>query len=219
MRAAQQGYPPAETNLGIMYSNGCAVPPDEAQAIRWLRKAAKRHFAPAEFVLGSIYQTRQGTDKNLAEAVRWYRSAAKQGYAPAENNLGVMYDKGAGVPLDVEQAIKWYRRATEQGDGSAAENLAYLYADSRSGKTDLASAYFWALVALRHPAVLSKPLPPAYPASLRSRLSPTEITRIEALVQNWLEAHSSSPGTTYDDWYTPWPAGIERVQFSIARRN
>lgn len=123
-------------------------------------------------------------------------------YAPAQDNLGVMYDKGAGVPADTEEARKWYRLAAEQGYGSAAANLAANFADADSAKPDLTSAYFWTLVSLHYPAVLSPPLQPPVVANLRARLSSEEATRIEAQVQDWLKAHPLGPDTAHDDWFT-----------------
>jgi TPR repeat protein len=188
-----------------MYDKGFGVSASEAEAMHWLQKAAKRHFIPAEFLLGSMYETREHSNKNLAQAIHWYRDAAERGYAPAQNNLGVMYDKGVGVPQDLAQAMKWYRLAAEQGDGSAASNLAYSYADVRTGKPDPASAYFWALVALRNPSVLTAPLSPEFATSLRKRLPANEVTRIETQVDEWTKTHPSHSGTTSKDWFLPMP--------------
>ena len=172
--------------------------------MRRLRKAAKRHFAPAEFLLGSWYETSpmSGTEKNPAQAAYWYRRAAQQGYAPAQDNLGVLYDKGAGVPADNEQARKWYRLAAEQGDGTAAANLAHNYADPHNAKPDLASAYFWALLALHYPPLHSPPLPASFAANLHAGLSSEEAARIEAQAQEWVQAHPSGPDARHDDWLT-----------------
>ena len=204
MRAAQQGLPQAQTNLGIFYLRGYGVPADKEEGIHWLRKAAKRNFAPAEFLMGTMYQTpsTSGLKNSPAQATYWYRRAALQGYAPAQNNLGYLYDKGAGVPADTEESRKWYRLAAEQGYGSAAANLAANFADADSAKPDLTSAYFWTLVSLHYPAVLSPPLQPPVVANLRARLSSEEATRIEAQVQDWLKAHPLGPDTAHDDWFT-----------------
>jgi len=204
MTAAQQNFPPAQTNLGIYYLRGYGVPPDKSEGVRWLRKAAKHHYAPAEFLMGTMYRTPSvsGLKNNPAQAVYWYRKAAQQQYAPAQNNLGFLYAEGAGVPVDTEEARKWYRLAAEQGYGGAASNLAKSYAGPDNAKPDVASAYFWALVALRHPAVLSPPFQPSVAASLRARLSSEEASRIEAQAQDWLKAHPQTPDAAHDDWFT-----------------
>jgi len=55
--AAEQGYPDAQYNLGVMYENGQGIAKDEAQAVAWYRKAAEQGFAPAQFNLGVMYAT------------------------------------------------------------------------------------------------------------------------------------------------------------------
>ncbi|HVH71682.1 MAG TPA: tetratricopeptide repeat protein [Candidatus Dormibacteraeota bacterium] len=161
-------------------------------------------FSPAEFLLGTMYRSPavSAIEENPAEAARWYRRAAQQGYAPAQNNLGILYDDGIGVPANNEQARKWYRLAAEQGDGSAAANLAYNYASPHNAKLDLASAYFWALLALHYPPLHSPPLQAAFAASLRARLSPDEASRVEAQAQDWIRVHASGMDTVRDDWFT-----------------
>jgi TPR repeat protein len=39
-RAADQGYPPAQANLGLMHMHGSGVPPDWNEAVEWFRLAA-----------------------------------------------------------------------------------------------------------------------------------------------------------------------------------
>ncbi len=46
-KAAERGFPPAESNLGIMYENGKGVAQDYAEAANWYRKAAEQGFPPS----------------------------------------------------------------------------------------------------------------------------------------------------------------------------
>ena len=41
-RAAEQGYPPAQNNLGWLYMHGRGVSPDEEMAVKWFRRAAQQ---------------------------------------------------------------------------------------------------------------------------------------------------------------------------------
>jgi TPR repeat protein len=52
---AEQGVAAAQTGLGILYDNGCAVPKDEAQAFIWYREAIDQGNAEAEYRLGLAY--------------------------------------------------------------------------------------------------------------------------------------------------------------------
>ncbi len=43
--AANQGDPEAQISLGFMYAEGQGVPQDDAEAVRWYRKAAEQGHA------------------------------------------------------------------------------------------------------------------------------------------------------------------------------
>ena len=45
-KSADQEYPPAEFNMGVLYAAGTGVPRDLEQAVEWYRKAAARGAAP-----------------------------------------------------------------------------------------------------------------------------------------------------------------------------
>ena len=54
-KAAEQGDPKAQYNLGVSYENGQGVPKDKAEAAKWHRKAAGQGFAEAQYNLGALY--------------------------------------------------------------------------------------------------------------------------------------------------------------------
>ncbi len=45
----------AQYNLGICYANGQGVTKDEAEAVKWYRKAAEQNHAMAQYNLGVCY--------------------------------------------------------------------------------------------------------------------------------------------------------------------
>ena len=120
---ADQGIAYAQNNLGFMYDNGEGVPENDAEAVKWFRKAAEQGYAAAQFNLGIMYDNGEGVPENDAEAVKWYRKAADQGLANAQLNLGVMYDNGEGVPENNIRAYVWWSMAKTQGDADAATNI------------------------------------------------------------------------------------------------
>ena len=83
------------------------MPQDDAEAVRWWRRAAEQGHATAQYNLGVMYANGRGVPQDDAEAVRWYRLAADQGEALAQSNLGVMYANGRGVPQDDVHAHMW----------------------------------------------------------------------------------------------------------------
>ncbi|MGA9764787.1 MAG: restriction endonuclease, partial [Rhodomicrobium sp.] len=82
---------------------------DDAETVRWYRKAAGAGDAGAMYNLGSMYQEGRGVAQDDAEAVRWYRKAADAGDADAMVNLGFRYQEGCGVAQDDAEAVRWYR--------------------------------------------------------------------------------------------------------------
>jgi TPR repeat protein len=142
-KAAEQGYPMAEYNLGLMYENGEGVAKDYAEAAVWFRKAAEQGNALAQNSLGTMYAYGQGISENFAEAMKWYRKAADQGNARAQNNLAAVYANGQGAPKNDTEAVKWYRKAADQGDTSAQTSLGRMYENGQGVSQNSAEAMKW----------------------------------------------------------------------------
>jgi len=100
-----------------MYATGQGVPENNAEAVKWYRKAAERGDADAQFALGFIYAKGLGVPQDYAEAIKWTRKAADQGQALAQYNLGVAYSNGQGVPQDYVQSYYWYSLAASRSAG------------------------------------------------------------------------------------------------------
>ena len=125
---AEQGDVDAQYYLGLMYNVGEGVAADNAEAVRWYRRAAEQGDPYAQDSLGTMYDFGEGVPVDDVEAVRWYRLSAEQNYVGAQYSLALMYDYGEGVALDYAEAVKWYRRAAEQDYAAAQYNLALMYA-------------------------------------------------------------------------------------------
>ena len=140
---AEQGDAIGQNELGFMYQAGRGVARDDAEAVRWYRRAAEQGDASGQNSLGFMYQNGRGVARDDAEAVRWYRRAAEQGHASGQNNLGFMYWNGRGVARDDAEAVRWYRRAAEQGQASGQNNLGFMYQNGRGVARDDAEAVRW----------------------------------------------------------------------------
>ena len=81
--AAEQGFAPAQFNLGNAYKHGRGVARDERLANAWWLHATEQEFAPAQFNLGTQYYFGRGVERNEREALRWYRRAADNGHPRA----------------------------------------------------------------------------------------------------------------------------------------
>jgi TPR repeat protein len=151
-KAADQGYGPAQFNLGDMYDDPRfyrgLVPQDYIEAAKWYRRAAEQGFAPAQCNLGVMHDKGKGVSQDYAEAVKWYRKAAEQNNRSAQFNLGLKYTQGQGVPKDNIEAARWYRIAAEAGCPDAQFNLGLMHERGQGVAQDLVQAAAWMLLAI-----------------------------------------------------------------------
>ena len=122
--AANQGYAPAEYELGRIYLYGRGINTDYAQALVWERKAAEQGDPRAQRDLAFMYERGFGVEADPAKAAEWNRKAATQGNAEAQLHLAKGLDEGVGVSKDSEEARKWYSKAAQQEQPAAQLELA-----------------------------------------------------------------------------------------------
>ena len=92
--------------LGVFYARGRGgLAQDEAEAVRWYRRAADAGDATAQNNLGIMYLDGRGVARDEGAALRWFRRSADQRYAGAEVNLGRLYAAGRGVTRDDAEAV------------------------------------------------------------------------------------------------------------------
>ena len=113
-KAAQQGFPPAEHQLGMLHEFGFGVTHDERLALEWYRKAAEHGSAPAQRAVGEFYLKGRSVRADAAEAARWFRRAADRDDLRAQIQLGQLYFDGNGVPRDYRAAYLWFAIAAGQ---------------------------------------------------------------------------------------------------------
>ena len=124
--AADEGYPLAQTNLGVMFEGGQGgLVKSDRDAEKLYRLAAEQGFPAGQASLGTFYVSgRGGLRRDDREAVRLWRMAAESGNAQAQNNLGKIYAEGrGGVPRDPDEAARLWRLAAEGGVQEARGNL------------------------------------------------------------------------------------------------
>ena len=108
-KKAQQGFYPAQCDLGICYFTGDGVLKNYVQAVIWFRKSAEQGWAPAQCYLGICYQRGYGVRKDKVEALKWYLMSAKQDNEDAQRILGTIYENsGDGIQADLIEAYAWY---------------------------------------------------------------------------------------------------------------
>jgi TPR repeat protein len=111
---AEEGTPNAHFALGFVYEHIKGDPQNDAEAVKWYRRAAEKGHAQAQHNLGLMYANGRGIARDDAEAVTWYYKAAQQGIAKAQVNLGSMYFRGLGTPQDFIFAHMWFSLAASR---------------------------------------------------------------------------------------------------------
>jgi TPR repeat protein/ubiquitin-protein ligase len=143
--AAEEGYRPAQLELGTCYSEGKVTPKDAAAAVKWWRLAAEQGSIHAAYYLGRCYANGDGVPRDLVPAARWFRRAGEysdplaschepgSAYSTCEAQfaLGNCYAEGAGVPKDVQEAAKWYNKAAYFGHRKAKDILLEWYVEGK----------------------------------------------------------------------------------------
>jgi TPR repeat protein len=141
---AEKGDAQSQAELGSAFLLGIlGVAKDEAEGVKWFRKAAEQNHALAQHNLGVCYAFGEGVAKDYVEAVKWYRKAAEQNLAQAQIHVGTCYFDGQGVTKDEGEAVKWYRKAAEQNHAEAQNNLAVCYAKGDGVAKDKIEAVKW----------------------------------------------------------------------------
>jgi TPR repeat protein len=138
--SAENGYAPAQTEMGYQHRIGKFVQRDDYEGLRWYKLAADQGDVNAIYNIGNIYEAGEGASKNPAIAAEWYLKAAKGGNDSAQLKAGLYYELGTGVAKNMTEAIKWYKAAAEQGDTTAFYNLGLVYEFGKSVPVDLTEA-------------------------------------------------------------------------------
>ncbi|HEY2496788.1 MAG TPA: tetratricopeptide repeat protein [Candidatus Angelobacter sp.] len=122
--AANQGYAPAQYEVGRIYLYGRGVPIDYDKALLWERKAAEQGDSRAQRDLAFMYERGFGVSADPVQAAEWNRKAATQGNAEAQLHLATALDDGVGISKDTETARTWYAKAARQEQPLAQLELA-----------------------------------------------------------------------------------------------
>lgn len=154
-KAALQGNPLAQCQLGLMYREGYGVKKDEKEAFAWFMKAAddKQACPRGKFYVARSYHHGNGVPVDYEKAVKWYLTAAHQNDAYAQLNLGNCFEYGTGVDKDLQMAVYWYERAANQEEPLAQCNLGCMYLQGIGVTKDVFTAitFFRKSVAHREP--------------------------------------------------------------------
>jgi hypothetical protein len=77
LKAAEQGYMPAEAAVGMMYASGKGVEINYAEAAKWWTKAAEAGHVLAAFNLSMVYRGVPGVHSDAAKSEQWAKFVAE----------------------------------------------------------------------------------------------------------------------------------------------
>lgn len=138
--AANRGFVPAMTQVGLMYSNGAGVERDFSKAVYWFQQASDQGDAAAKFCLAECRLNGRGTARDEKGAVQLLQEAVAAGDLRAMNLLGRCYHNGIGIPKNFEEAVRLFTKASDLGFLDALGNLGILYMKGEGVNTDLIKA-------------------------------------------------------------------------------
>jgi TPR repeat protein len=112
IKQADSGDAKAEHFLGVAYATGQGVAKNEAEAVRWFRKAAEQGYADAQYAIGLMYGTGNGVPKDESESYFWLNLGA--------SNLG---DQARSTrEPDTREASGNSRALPRMGGGTSTES-------------------------------------------------------------------------------------------------
>ena len=106
---AENGDALFQSALGEIFLYGVlGVAKDEAEAVKWFRKAAEQNHAEAQCSLGSCYFTGQGVAKDTVESWKWISLSAGQG-----NNTAIRIYLKRNEMMTSTQVVEGFQRAAD----------------------------------------------------------------------------------------------------------
>lgn len=136
--AADQGYPIAQYELGLLYANGDQFKRDYSKASYWFEKASRLGVVDASIDL-ALLKCNINNNPSKAEqrsAFQIMQSIALKGSSRATFLLGQFYAQGIGVSQNLSEATKLWRDAATLGNAYAAFMLGRSYMFGEGVPTD-----------------------------------------------------------------------------------
>lgn len=129
LKAAKQGLPESQYNVGRALDLGIGVKQDKKAARDWYEAAVKQGNPHACNNLANMYfdGTTPGIKRDLKEGMRLRLKAAELGCPIAQCNLGADYERGEHFEKDMSKAVYWYKKSANQDYDLALYQVGQLY--------------------------------------------------------------------------------------------
>ncbi len=110
-KAAKEGHPEGEYQLGMSYYQGNSIPQSWENAMIWFKKAVEQGHPKAMKKLADIYHYGIGVERNSMRALELYIQSAEAGNGAAMKILGKVFHTGELGVQDEQRSSDYYERA------------------------------------------------------------------------------------------------------------
>jgi TPR repeat protein len=142
--AAQRGYPPAETAVGIYILSGLGgTKADPEEAARWFKKAADHGDIQGINRLATLYANGSGVLIDHPEALRLFKRSADSGNAFGQAMAGVLYATSDAIPRDYGLAYQYFLAAANQGNPAGMNGVGFALLRGDGVPADPVAAKEW----------------------------------------------------------------------------
>ena len=107
--AVDDGYNPAYTQMGLLFSDG--RPTNLKEAYEWFRKGMEKGNTDCMVYLAGMHVTGHGTSKDIKKGISLMERAAKEGSVKANTILGELYANGVFVSRNAKKASEYNEEA------------------------------------------------------------------------------------------------------------
>lgn len=154
IKAADQGYAPAQYKLGKALSKGTICKSDPKKGIDYLEKADLQNNPQAQYLLGTFYEDA----KRYCDAFMYYEKATEQNKAKAIFKVGFFCEHAIGTKIDLARAFKAYEQAARLGHDQASYRAGLCCDQGIGTKVDKKRALTFLTLAASHkiPEAISK---------------------------------------------------------------
>jgi TPR repeat protein/serine/threonine protein kinase len=142
-RLADAGNADAMQRVGRMHASGLGAPRDDAEAVRWFRKAAGAGSIAGEVALAGMLLDGRGVARDRAEGLRLLREAAAKKDSEAMYRLGLALMEGVVTDKDPIEAAQLFTEAAEAGHAGAMVAIGRMYATGTGVQADPSRAGRW----------------------------------------------------------------------------
>lgn len=139
-KAADQGDPGAQNELGYLYIWGIGVDRDETQAFKWFARAAGAGLQQGKLNLAVMYLKGIGMARDTGMARDLLTELAEKGNGRAADYLGILYFEGYNVPQDRSVAEQWFARSAKDKNPEGEYAMGQLYSVASAHEHDFRKA-------------------------------------------------------------------------------